>query len=146
MTESKVCPKCKKDLLRDKFGTFSRGGKRFSRAYCRQCESILQTRWARENPDKVWGNRNPEARVRAAANSHLKRKYGVTLDWYEDQVKQRDGNCDMCHKVPSKALCVDHEHATGRIRGLLCDKCNIALGLFGDNVETIKRAITYVAN
>ena len=52
--------------------------------------------------------------------------------------------CLICNKNDEKALCVDHCHKTGKVRGLLCNKCNKALGLFNDNIELIKVAASYL--
>lgn len=59
-------------------------------------------------------------------------------------VADRDGRCDICMTKPSAALCVDHDHVTGEVRGLLCGSCNRALGLLGDNLEGVMRAVKYL--
>ena len=57
---------------------------------------------------------------------------------------EQNGVCAVC-KLPSRrALCVDHCHATRQVRGLLCDKCNTALGLFGDDSKRMRAAAAYV--
>lgn len=60
---------------------------------------------------------------------------------------RQGGRCAICERSPGilrVALRVDHDHATGRVRGLLCDSCNAALGLFGDETARLERAIEYL--
>jgi hypothetical protein len=54
------------------------------------------------------------------------------------------GVCVICKKVQTETMHVDHCHATGKIRALLCGRCNPALGLFDDDVERLAQAITYL--
>jgi len=75
-------------------------------------------------------------------------KYGVTVQWYEDQLKLQDGCCAICLR-PERAdgqakLSVDHCHKTGQVRGLLCGPCNRAIGMLGDSAETLRRAANYL--
>ena len=83
-------------------------------------------------------------------NSHLKSNFGISLDQYNQKLEQQQGLCAVCHKTETKAnqfgivaLAVDHDHTTGKIRGLLCMKCNRALGMLGDSVETISNLLKY---
>lgn len=77
--------------------------------------------------------------------------YGVTLEWYRNKLSEQNGVCAIC-KCPELAVIrgktismpVDHCHTTGKARGLLCTKCNRALGLFRDNVDVLKSAIQYL--
>lgn len=62
-----------------------------------------------------------------------------------DQLREAQGNlCAICHRPQAFALGVDHDHATGRIRGLLCRNCNQGLGYFADDPERLLRAISYL--
>ena len=64
--------------------------------------------------------------------------YGLNENGYRALVKAQGQLCGICHKP--KALVVDHNHTTDKIRGLLCRECNIALGLFEDNITFIRSA------
>jgi Recombination endonuclease VII len=86
-------------------------------------------------------------RMRKREASYL-RKYGITLVQYEEMLRAQGGVCALC-KVPGKMgkydkLDVDHDHETGRVRGLLCITCNHALGVLGDNSAALERALAYV--
>jgi Recombination endonuclease VII len=59
-------------------------------------------------------------------------------------VEQQNGVCAICKRPSRRALCVDHCHATRVVRGLLCDKCNTALGLFGDDAGRVLAAVAYL--
>lgn len=77
----------------------------------------------------------------------LKHKYGITLADYDFIFEQQEGRCKTCgrHQVEfSKRLAVDHCHTTGKIRGLLCDQCNQALGLVKEKVNTLEQMIAYI--
>jgi hypothetical protein len=77
---------------------------------------------------------------------HRKKNYGITQEEYDKLNALQNGLCAICGKenVKGKSLGVDHDHITGEIRGLLCQKCNLALGNFEDNIEFVKRAISYL--
>lgn len=87
--------------------------------------------------------RNPEVKK----NQRLK-KYGITLEEKTAYLKIQNNVCPICGKKPDETahgqLYVDHDHKNGKIRGLLCEKCNFALGHFDDDVERMKRAIMYL--
>jgi hypothetical protein len=56
-------------------------------------------------------------------------------------------NCQSCGKdISSTKVCIDHDHETGIVRGILCNSCNVGIGLLGDSVEGLERAIRYLTN
>lgn len=91
------------------------------------------------NPGKTaeWG-RNYRKRV----PDYSIRRYGVSLSRFIDLAVNQEAKCAICGDKTK--LCVDHNHATGKVRGLLCRKCNAALGLFGDSALNLLRASAYV--
>jgi hypothetical protein len=84
-------------------------------------------------------------------NRELLRRFGVLRSEYDAILSSQGGRCAIC-RVASPAttdsrrrmFCVDHCHATGKVRGLLCINCNRGLGLLGDDVEAIRRALAYL--
>ena len=81
----------------------------------------------------------------------LRRNYGVTLEWYRQKLADQNNVCAICKQPETTVIRnkvinmpVDHCHKTGQARGLLCTKCNRALGLFQDNVDVLKSAIQYL--
>jgi len=70
---------------------------------------------------------------------------GLTLAEYTKLYEDQKGVCAICSKAPrTRRLAVDHDHKTGRIRGLLCWKCNNGLGIFLDRVEVLASAVCYI--
>lgn len=83
----------------------------------------------------------------------LKRKYGLSLDEYEALLAGQGGGCAICgaqdaryhnSKRMKSALHVDHDHATGTVRGILCNPCNVSLGHFKDDADLLRRAAAYL--
>jgi len=77
----------------------------------------------------------------------LKSRYGITLEQYDDMLKDQEYVCKICgtDKLGGQGrFKVDHDHITGKIRGLLCNLCNRGLGYFKDNIEFLTRAIQYL--
>jgi hypothetical protein len=80
---------------------------------------------------------------------HMQRNYGMGFKEYEEMLFSQDGKCAICKAEPPKnqhktRLNIDHCHTTGKIRGLLCDCCNRALGLMRDNTDLLQKAIQYL--
>lgn len=91
---------------------------------------------------KVWSDNNPETRRKG----HLKRRYGVTTEWYDQTLAKQEGGCAICGATCStgRALAVDHDHETGQVRGLPCSNHNNMLGRAQDSVEILEKAIAYL--
>jgi hypothetical protein len=120
--------------------------------------------WAAENPDKRreqkirhyhkhkeridqkakdWYNNNKD---RYYANS-LKRKYGISLEEYNSLREQQGHRCAICSEHEDqigKKMFVDHNHATGEIRQLLCTRCNVGIGMFKDSAHLLNLAASYL--
>jgi hypothetical protein len=95
---------------------------------------------------KRW--REKHARMAHVARSaKLLRIYGLTRETYDALLVQQAGLCAICHGPPTRNdefLVVDHCHLTGRVRGLLCHRCNSAIALLHDDPEILRRASEYV--
>jgi hypothetical protein len=77
----------------------------------------------------------------------LKNEYGITIDDYNQLFINQKGCCKICNNHQSqlkRQLHVDHCHKTLKVRGLLCQKCNTAIGLFEENIEAINNALIYL--
>lgn len=83
---------------------------------------------------------------KAAARKGLLKKYGLSAKEYADILQAQNGVCAVCQgeNKDGRRLFVDHCHDTGKVRGLLCGKCNSGLGLFNDNTEVMLNAIDYL--
>lgn len=89
-----------------------------------------------------WQRDNPELRALYDRRSSLKRKYGITLEQFDAMSAAQNHACAICGS--QEPLCVDHDHETGVIRGLLCGRCNKGIGLLGDSLEGLERAVRYL--
>lgn len=75
----------------------------------------------------------------------LRINYGITVEEYAAMFDKQQGTCAICHNPSQRNhLAVDHCHTTNLVRGLLCDKCNFAIGLLEDNPEYLTRATAYL--
>jgi len=111
------------------------------------CSSCSAARYARAKPEqrrlrkRRWESANPDKVRRTKRRGQLKRQYGLTEAVFGALVAAHDGACAICRGA--SALCVDHDHQTLLIRGLLCRVCNKALGLLDDDVDRIGILVSY---
>lgn len=149
----KYCPKCKtKKQLSDFHKDKGRGDGRCS--YCRICKNkvrrksydkdkekyILKARkYRKENPqkahatDKKYYKLNTKKCIKATVKWRRKKETGMTPAYYDAKYDAQEGCCEICGKHQSKlekALSGDHRHSDGKLRGLLCSKCNLDLGKY----------------
>lgn len=135
----KQCSKCLENKPLTDF--YEHKGARTSPGYrnpsCKTCLAKQSKAWAKNNPDKV---------KKIRQRSKLKEKYDVSIEEYELLYKEQAGHCYLCLQIPkrNRALNVDHCHTTGRVRKLLCDKCNMALGLINDDKELLLKMVNYL--
>lgn len=118
-----------------------------------EAEREYQRRWYQANKEKVKAHtrKHRENNPNAARGYAIKRRYGLTLDEYQEILEQHGNKCDTCSRI--ERLRIDHNHACcptsertcGKcIRGILCDWCNRALGMVRDNPETLRAMIAYL--
>lgn len=92
-------------------------------------------------------NKNSKVHQEYTREMHIKRKYGLDIDEYNQMLKDQDNKCAICSyefgQKPSDTY-VDHNHSTGKVRGLLCQHCNSGLGYFRDNEDNLIKGIKYL--
>jgi hypothetical protein len=136
----KICPICHKTYpLTAEFFNRNGGNKSGYHTYCKTCHVKKNLEWSRKHPKnrRKW---------------KLKRKYGIELEWYEALFNAQGGVCAICGKAeteigsygPILNLSVDHDHSTGKVRGLLCTQCNRGLGVFRDDPAVLVKAAKYL--
>lgn len=74
----------------------------------------------------------------------LRTKYKISVDQYDIIFNDQAGLCKICKQTSKNRLCVDHDHITKRIRGLLCTKCNVGLGMFQSSILYLESAVIYL--
>lgn len=145
--QRKLCIKC------------ARTASEISKRYQDKHDVVAKVRqWRIENPDKLMELRKTECaheKLRRKENpdryklrdqkTDLKRKYGLTVEQYDDMVKSQNGVCAICKQPPGKKrLAVDHCHKTGKNRELLCSPCNTALHKMEQEIEWADAARNYL--
>lgn len=113
-------------------------------------------KWEAENRERHLARRREWARKDRLRNPHRERdanlaRYGITTKEYLARLDAQYGLCAICDRPETrlmrgkvKWMAVDHDHATGRVRGLICHDCNSVLALCHDNAETLRRAAEYL--
>lgn len=99
------------------------------------------------NPEKKLA-RSRAYNAKHRYRNHLRYHYGLTLEMYNAMVAAQGGRCAICNGEPTgrrKKLLVDHNHATGKVRQLLCYKCNLIVGVFETSFDLIAKASEYIA-
>ena len=86
---------------------------------------------------------NPEKVRENSRRQSLRRKYGISQEDYEARLRAQGGACAICGATDRK-LVVDHNHQTGRVRGILCFNCNLMIGHCGEIVATLEKAAKYL--
>lgn len=105
--------------------------------------------WKKNNPDKI-KKRAAIWRIKYKARNDRNRReriiksYGMSVADYEAMLAAQKGLCAICKDAGAYRICIDHDHLTGKVRGLLCDNCNHGLGVFRDNIDLLYEAISYL--
>ncbi len=107
---------------------------------CRPCHKVARI-------DHL--NANPGSRYKYKRRTELKNNYGMTEDDYNFILEAQQGVCKICgtdraDRRTERRFAIDHCHKTGKIRGLLCNTCNRALGLFKDSTSSLVNALNYL--
>ena len=141
--KTRNCLKCGKEKTIDSFRN-KKNGKYGKHAWCRNCEAKGSGIWNKNNPAAVKKIKQRRY-VNSARGKHLREKYGITEQHYQELFVAQGGVCKICGQPERKRfLNVDHDHTTGRIRGLLCRTCNWGLGHFKDDRYLLLKAIDYL--
>ncbi len=117
-------------------------------------DTLLAPRYLTICQDCWRSRRNTRSRARYDAEKtrgvHLRRVYGLSLDAFQQLSARQNHRCAICDRKPAgtnnrtRCLYVDHDHATGQVRGLLCESCNSGLGSFRDDPDLLNRAREYL--
>jgi hypothetical protein len=150
---TKTCTCCG-DEKEFAFFRTSKRGRNGLHSQCRDCVNAKwrdRYAWAKANGDKVksyqrrhYHGMTPEKR----RDAHLKSVYGISLARYREMLAAQGGKCAICGSTDPKSRTgdfhVDHSHATGAVRGLLCNLCNVGLGSLQDSPTVARSAAAYL--
>jgi len=144
--------RCKKCANKDKFDPAKR--RAITKKYYHAHKELAQARckaWKEKNREKhlaqqrQWHKEHPAPhRTFEQYRSYQLKSYGLSLYDFEHIYQIQNGKCAICQEKSDKILCVDHDHSTGKIRGLLCRHCNTALGLIKDNSVIAQKMFEYL--
>jgi hypothetical protein len=129
-----------------------------------QNKKKIHKKWRDKNPKKILAaqkrffNKNPQYKEIMKFNSWkcaLKNRFNLTVEQFDNMKLQQNNKCCICKRDFNSGICntwnkklkrpfVDHDHKTGKVRGLLCHYCNAGLGNFSDNIDYLNNAITYL--
>jgi len=132
--QEKYCPCCENTLPVEDFGKNRSSYDGFT-GYCKKCHRNK----GYENRKKNWGS---------SRHYHLTRRYGISAEEADALLENQGNICAICQQPANPQLKkpwhIDHDHKTGKVRGILCHSCNTALGNFNDDPEILDRALDYV--
>jgi len=138
----KYCPMCHKEKAIADFWR-SKSHKDGRQIYCKICQYENSKRYDRKAQKREYARKWQRTSKGQILKLKSKLKvFGLTKDEFDAIVVKQCGKCGICGHTGE--LCIDHCHDTGLVRGLLCRKCNLALGLLRDNASYLARAITYL--
>ncbi len=129
-TGTRVCTKCRQRQSMQNFGWTGKPHK-YRKHACKTCAYV---------PGSVVSSGGSSHGVDAA----MGRTYGVTAAAILKLKEDQNFECAICHAALDSRAHVDHDHGTGKVRGILCFTCNTGLGKFRDNVEYLRSAVTYL--
>ena len=135
----KRCTNCNQNLPLSKFWK-NKTTKDGYQVWCKVCwKSATDKR--RNGPKRI-------IELRQRRNRHLIRTYGISIEDYEDKLIKQGGVCGICNRAKDgiKALAVDHDHESGKVRGILCENCNRGIGMFKHDQKLLNLAIAYLDN
>lgn len=153
---TKTCKVCELEKSLEEMTTKGKykDGTRKTTNTCKKCSNKLreQARKVNKSTNRIASDKRRQDRFRMSNKDKLKDKslvkaYGITLEEYRGTLNNQGGGCAVCTSTTSRggrALAIDHDHNTGKIRGILCSDCNTALGLLKDSPELLAKATAYL--
>lgn len=151
MKKTKKCSTCKKRKLASKFSRRAASPDGIH-VVCKCCDNERSAKWKREHPEynKEWLAAHPGYKEQLLKRDplryrrhHLEYAYGMSLEEFDAMFESQGKRCAVCRRKDFQPV-VDHNHKTGRVRGILCYPCNSALGFLGDSIKKVKVALEYL--
>jgi len=143
MPTMKMCTACK--AIRPFEDFYSNGtvalrrynkNKKYLNSLCKDCANLK---------NKIYNKDNREELIKRQLINHRRRVYGLNEEQYNNMILSQNNMCAICNNPGDKTLHIDHCHTTGKIRGLLCNRCNMGIGSFEDDIILLTSAIEYLS-
>jgi hypothetical protein len=165
--ETKRCTKCNEDLpATEKFFNRKKSSKDGLYCWCKKCKNKRQQEWSIENRDEIreykkeyylknrykklqYEKEYAKNKPHKCRERRVKSLYGIDGKGLQDLMNEQKGCCAICGESlvtpqTTRNYSVDHDHATGKVRGLLCGNCNAAVGLVNEDISICKSLIEYL--
>ena len=110
--------------------------RKYLHSRCKECDHARVRVYHKDNKAKV---------TKRQLISHRRRLYGLNEEEYNNMILSQNNLCAICNKPSDKTLHIDHDHATGMVRGLLCHNCNTGIGMLQEDLIILNRAIEYLS-
>lgn len=138
---TKICTKCKVEKPLDCFR--NRGGnlKHLLKSWCKECHYKSHKEWVDNNKETVreYRAKDPWTLTKRC------RRHNISVEEFWSLYENQDGTCPVCDTaIKAEDSAIDHNHKTGKVRGILCKTCNRALGLLKDSPNNLKRGAEYL--
>ncbi len=139
--ETKTCNGCKQTLPIERFSRRLNGHQHL----CKPCQSVYQKNYVRK--------KDPVARAKANRKWRLLKTFGMSPEQYDEMLANQKGLCAVCNQPETlvhhltkqtSPLSIDHCHVSGRVRQLLCNRCNTTLGKVADDPALLRRLADYL--
>ncbi len=157
---TRICSQCGKEKSLNNFSRrpVKKTGKLYRHRECKRCERDGENKRVsiRRKTDEAYRaklnklNKKNQIKFRKKIRDYrLRKEYGITSEDYERMMEEQDEKCAICRKggfpkTGPKRLNIDHNHTTGKVRGLLCVDCNNGVGRFHDDIDFMHNAIQYL--
>lgn len=137
LTDTKPCAECATPFVPRRQGP--------KQKYCSsRCRARVMNRSAKK---KLWKEKNVERLASYSRRHHLQKTFGLSVEDYDAKLAEQGGVCAICgtdDTSPWDWFCIDHDHDTGQVRGLLCRACNTCIGQALDDPERLRSAAAYI--
>jgi hypothetical protein len=110
--------------------------KKYPHSRCKECDHARV---------RIYHHKNKERLTKQMLVSHRHRRYGIDEKEYSNMILSQKNMCAICNNPSDKTLHIDHDHETGKVRGLLCSSCNTGIGFLKEDISILTSAIKYLS-
>jgi hypothetical protein len=149
--EIRTCSKCNKEKP-NTLEFFRRGSGTPIGSVCKDCLAVYHQETYVYTPELAAKRKKYcDANKDRSRDYHRMRNYGVSPEQYDEMLKRQGGVCAICHSAPKvrpkhTILVIDHNHTTGRVRALLCHRCNVVIGMVSESTLLMDNMAQYIIN
>jgi len=128
--------------------TTNTSGNKYTKVFCTKCGDGRAKKYRANDPGKAkkkYREQNERRRENGYRRAyHVKKKYGLTMEQVDAIILLQSGTCAICPTSVTRNSHIDHDHISGKVRGVLCGRCNPAIGKMQDDPARLRRAADYI--